>query len=897
MSWNEFLPELAVKHEVLESLYAYIGTPDGQKAKECQGLFDRFIGVINDHIDQVQQEKTRLVKECEQMMDNIKRMTTLVGQGEEGIARLVETLEGMNLWSRHSLLREEYTYILEHYTQKLGEIRTLHHELAEYETILGSAYVQAGPFPEEGAAVTFDVVQQFSNNIDACKKEQKRRMSAVESAVMSIKHLCNELGLTAQDVFEKGIMEPELGDYPLTDEAMRRLNTKQIMLEDERSKREMFVKDHLTKIIQLWDKLRIEKDEREEFIASHVGLTMNTVRAHIAELNKLMDLRGEKLQEFILEERDTLYELWDKLYYSPEQQEKFTVLFDDDFTEDNLAAHEAEVVRLKQEVEENEHILNAIEQYRKMLDDIREFEITSMDARRLFHRDPGRLLREEKFRKRIAREFPKVEKELEDALYEWQQINGGPFLVYGEEYIKTMKLHAEQAREGKENEKLWREQRKEMLLQRELRYGSRNPKKTVPQSPHLRRISPSLALPPDPPSLSSPLPQTPTSKRIGLPLTNRPGTPTSQHKRSTPSAVPTTPTRGRSQIIQETSSHPSGQSSNLHSPHTFHSLQLQRPNGTGDRLYSRSESPATTFSLSKLLSNPSSHYGAVRHSGPAAMLTNGESESKRNNSIISVSSVSSNNTEVVAGPLTPTRSSRINHAISYDLTRHSIQEEEEEERSLRTPHKRTTRELSSPSHTPPGSPSVRRSHRRKKSRSRSPQSEILSETIRSQPTESPFISKTSDRLGSTLFMTKATGQDNQFMKKLLEIQLEEAHTVADNINIVEDVPEEDSLIELDRSEAEMIFSLPKETVEVVGLRVDQDNESEGWETENDDSPRSRWELTKDGRGATLKTTTPRDDTGNDNALNSEDDARLVERIPLSSSPSTKQMPAFEIKSA
>jgi hypothetical protein len=113
MSWNDFLPELAVKHEVLESLYADIGTPDDKKAEECQTLFNRFIGVINDHIDQVQQEKDRLGQECEQMLENIRRMATLAGQGEEGVARLVDTLEALNLWGRHSLLREEYTYILE----------------------------------------------------------------------------------------------------------------------------------------------------------------------------------------------------------------------------------------------------------------------------------------------------------------------------------------------------------------------------------------------------------------------------------------------------------------------------------------------------------------------------------------------------------------------------------------------------------------------------------------------------------------------------------------------------------------------------------------------------------------------------------------------------------------
>ncbi|KAF8937852.1 hypothetical protein BGZ58_002060 [Dissophora ornata] len=456
MSWNDFLPELAVKHEVLESLYADIGTPDDEKGKECQSLFDKFIAVIDEHISHVEQEKIRLAHECEQMMDDIRRMTALVGQSEEGIDKLVQTLHGMNLWGRHSLLREEYTYIFEHYTQRLEGIRVLHRELTEYAKILGPAYVQSGPYPDEGAAVTFNVVQQFSDNIDACEKEQKRRISVVESTVITVKHLWNELGLTAQDTFEREIINSENDSYPITDEAMRRFEMKQKMLEEERSKRETLVKEYLAEITHLWDKLRVEEEEREEFMMSNVGLTMDVIRAYKTELSRLEELKSEKLQEFIMEERDTLYELWDKLYYSLGQRESFTPVFDENFTDENLAIHESEVTRLRQEVEETEHILAAIEQYRRMLDDIRDFEITSMDAQRLFHRDPGRLLREEKFRKRIAREFPKVESALEEALYQWQQIKGRPFLVYGEEYINTMKLHAQQAREGKENEKLWR---------------------------------------------------------------------------------------------------------------------------------------------------------------------------------------------------------------------------------------------------------------------------------------------------------------------------------------------------------------------------------------------------------------------------------------------------------
>ncbi|KAF9208640.1 hypothetical protein BGZ49_008208 [Haplosporangium sp. Z 27] len=714
MSWNEFLPELAVKHEVLETLYADMGTPEDAKARECQSLFDKFIEVINLHIQNVEQEKTRFVHECDQMMTDIKRMTGLLGQGEEGVLKLVETLHGMTLWDRHSLLREEYTYILEHYKQKLEETRVLHRKLEEYVGILGPTYVQSGPFPKEGDAVTFDVIQQFSDNIVACEKEQKRRETSVASTIVTIKHLWNELGLTAQDTFEKEIIDSDNNSYPISDDAMRRLEMKQSMLEGERSKREAIVKEHQEDIIRLWDKLRIEEDEREEFLTNHIGLTMDIIRAYKSELARLEDLKNEKIEEFIMDEREKLYELWDKLYYSLDQRESFEPVFDDNFTDENFVAHETEVARLKQEAEENEHILYAIEQYRKMLDDIREFEITSMDAQRLFHRDPGRLLREEKFRKRIAREFPKIEKELEDALYEWQQVKGRPFLVYGEQYINTMKLHAQQAREGKENEKLWREQRRELSLKRDL----------------------------------------------------------------------------------------------------------------------RSESPATSFSLNKPPPTPNSKHGAVRSSGPAAMLTpgslNSDLNSRRSNSVISISSTTTETTEFSA----PTRTSRFNRPISIDLTRHSIQEDNDETSLNPRRLKRTAAELESPSGTPPGSPSDRL-HRRK-SKSPSPLTEISSTRSQARPLDSPFISKTQDRAGSVQLMTHEAERGSRFMKQLLESRSEQIHDVDEGM----EYEDEDSVVELDQSEVERFFT-PRKAVEVVELLENQGYESEGWETENDESPRSR----------------------------------------------------------
>jgi hypothetical protein len=63
----------------------------------------------------------------------------------------------------------------------------LYRELAAYIPILGPAFVHPGPYPEEGAEVSFEVVQTFSDNIAMCEKEQVRNFCVFEDAVVELK--------------------------------------------------------------------------------------------------------------------------------------------------------------------------------------------------------------------------------------------------------------------------------------------------------------------------------------------------------------------------------------------------------------------------------------------------------------------------------------------------------------------------------------------------------------------------------------------------------------------------------------------------------------------------------------------------------------------------------------
>ena len=95
-------------------------------------------------------------------------------------------------------------------------------------------------------------------------------------------------------------------------------------------------------------------------------------------------------------------------------------------------------------------LLTSIRKYFEICEEEKELAAAAMDQSRLMGRgprDPGRLLREEKMRKRVSREKPRVcvcsyhhcnqtkveqlEQDLLLSIPTWEEENGKPFLVNG----------------------------------------------------------------------------------------------------------------------------------------------------------------------------------------------------------------------------------------------------------------------------------------------------------------------------------------------------------------------------------------------------------------------------------------------------------------------------------
>lgn len=83
----------------------------------------------------------------------------------------------------------------------------------------------------------------------------------------------------------------------------------------------------------------------------------------------------------------------------------------DEFTEELLAIHEDEIKRLKEERRNKAPLLANIKKYFDICEEEKELAAAASDQSRLTGRgprDPGRLLREEKMRKRVTKEKPRA---------------------------------------------------------------------------------------------------------------------------------------------------------------------------------------------------------------------------------------------------------------------------------------------------------------------------------------------------------------------------------------------------------------------------------------------------------------------------------------------------------
>ncbi|SNX83173.1 related to ASE1 - mitotic spindle midzone localized MAP family member [Melanopsichium pennsylvanicum] len=236
-------------------------------------------------------------------------------------------------------------------------------------------------------------------------------------------------------------------------------------LEAEKQRREMLIQELYDELSELWAKFDVPEEEMDAFVMDHRGSTKQVIQAYQAELEKMKQLKAQHMSLFITKTRERIATLWDSLFLTDEEREAAFPSFFIDVsgdagpnmdeplpTDEILASHEQMIDLLTEQVRVKAPVLKVIGRYKELLDEARQLDESASDGSRLLGRsnrgDPGRLLREEKMRKRVKIQKPKIEAELLKVIPAWEEEHGEPFTINGVRYLDELMDQVEGSKEN-----------------------------------------------------------------------------------------------------------------------------------------------------------------------------------------------------------------------------------------------------------------------------------------------------------------------------------------------------------------------------------------------------------------------------------------------------------------
>ncbi|KAK8041835.1 Microtubule bundling protein [Apiospora rasikravindrae] len=422
----------------LHGLFDEIGVPNHDREAREAELFAALSATLQNQVKSVTAEKKKMLSEANQIITVIRQME----------ASLDESKTQRNRSEEDDELRITFplSRCLKGLKEKQVQVGRLHRERFEQ---VKNCPPPTGP--NQSLPPSFDLSPAYVDKLDdeftRVYEEYAHRVDTVKALSENIISLWAELG-TPQAQTDAAIVKyyrdaPE--QLGLHEEDLARLRGKRDKLSDEKKNREKRLQDLKMSVEALWDKLGIDESERKAFLNGNRGCGVRQINEFQDELSRLNELKRQNLHLFVEDARYKLQELWDSLYYSEDEMLEFTPAFSDVYSDALLEAHESEIARLESLKEQRAPTLALVERHRTLTHDRDELAASSQDASRLMmrgqkgeRRDPGKLLREEKMRKRIAKELPKVAAELRKTLEQWEDEYGRDFLVHGERYLDTL---------------------------------------------------------------------------------------------------------------------------------------------------------------------------------------------------------------------------------------------------------------------------------------------------------------------------------------------------------------------------------------------------------------------------------------------------------------------------
>ncbi|XP_047534246.1 protein regulator of cytokinesis 1-like [Vanessa atalanta] len=431
--FNEVLHEISqnIRH-MMEELWlnwSHLGVDDSTKVSniiKLKQIEKEF------HKDVISETRQKLII-MQSQVDKLKEETEELSRCLSVDITILDFKEEMMLVDYKRELEEQIAGYREQMEQRRKKMKRLVEWQRDLTEKLGvtTHELQEIPLPSE------DELDKLKDHLEVLQAERDKRAELFLNTQAEIKDIMDKLQIKPQSKFEQTVVTSLSVDFKVTDYNMDRLaKLKQDLQEkyDQTNNRVLELRERLTK---LWDCLEEDYIYRDNFLQAHPGCHPATETALKEEIKRCDQIKRQKIAVFVANVRTKIKLMWDNVMYSTQEREEFLHYYQDIFTEDTLTLHELYLDRITKYYNDNKHIFELVVTRKNLWLKMTELEARASEPGR-YHNRGGQLLREEKERKTIVSNLPKIEAQIRDLVTEYESKTGNTFTVDGKPLLQLI---------------------------------------------------------------------------------------------------------------------------------------------------------------------------------------------------------------------------------------------------------------------------------------------------------------------------------------------------------------------------------------------------------------------------------------------------------------------------
>ncbi|XP_012944498.1 protein regulator of cytokinesis 1 isoform X3 [Aplysia californica] len=465
----------------LHQIWGEMGIDESQKKARGDMAVEHVRNLMGDMVKEEENMRNKFAKTVEDFTEQLNQLCLELALPH------VKMAGGLTMVQQEKILRAKVETMTKEKNDRVSKYKELHaRDLHLCESMSTTPY-----YVPSGSVPTLEQLKELEKHVNASQGEKDKRHAEFVSTKQKIVDLYNSLENDPDTSFGRDLLCEEDDTFVLSLPNMETLKS----LHEELQKKNQEMKkeaaglwDHLK---ALWNRLETPDIDREEFELNKEGHSKSVIAALRAEIETCEQLKFQNMQKFVLGIRNELVTWWDKCYFSQEQRNAFKHYTDDllysapeDFTEQLLDVHEKELSKVQEYYNRRQHILEKIAQREKLFKEMIVFDEKASDPNRFFNDRGGKLLQEEKARKKLMKELPKVEEEVTETVLKWENENNKEFLVHGMRFPQYTVKQWDDFHLHKEEQKQSRLKARAKQTQDEMLFGS----KTVLNTPSKRRV-------------------------------------------------------------------------------------------------------------------------------------------------------------------------------------------------------------------------------------------------------------------------------------------------------------------------------------------------------------------------------------------------------------------------